>query len=250
MVVVVCSQRSRWFSNGHHLIKFCPCAPSLSVHCAETAQPSHARGERRSSEASVPPHVSRRNRELHPAAHCTPTPKMLRFIATRTGRVRALNVAPRPTARLPEHRAWRSLQTSARAGASVEDNPSNFMQKLMDSPEAMKSITKLMDLLEQKGVDVKSGSPPSMLQMAKIAADGQIRSATGDGKHLMAVRKVAFPSRSLPASVAPARPVMTALREAGIDVSPERMQELLGAKGNFFDKAGGGGGDGGEGEKK
>lgn len=45
-------------------------------------------------------------------------------------------------------------------------------------------------------------------------------------------------------------PVMTALREAGIDVSPERMQELLGAKGNFFDKAGGGGGDGGEGEKK
>jgi len=40
--------------------------------------------------------------------------------------------------------------------------------------------------------------------------------------------------------------VMTALREAGVDVSPERMQEVLSGKGNFFDRMH----DDSEGEKK
>jgi hypothetical protein len=30
--------------------------------------------------------------------------------------------------------------------------------------------------------------------------------------------------------------VMTALREAGVDVSPEKMQEVLSGKGNFLDQ--------------
>jgi len=66
--------------------------------------------------------------------------------------------------------------------ASVNDKPPEFMDKLMESPQAMQSISKLMDLLEKKGVDVKSGNPPSMMQMAKIAMDGDIRTATGEGE--------------------------------------------------------------------
>lgn len=84
MVVVICSQRSRCFSNGHHLIKFCPCAPSLSSQCAETAQPSHVRGERRSSEAPVPPHVS--STLLLAAAHTTACFDSLRQGRAESGR--------------------------------------------------------------------------------------------------------------------------------------------------------------------
>jgi hypothetical protein len=70
----------------------------------------------------------------------------------------------------------------SRSYASVSDKPPEFMEKLMDSPKAINSISRLMDLLEKKGVDVKSGTPPSMMQMAKIAMDSEIRSATGEGE--------------------------------------------------------------------
>ncbi|UZJ56684.1 hypothetical protein CBS101457_006004 [Exobasidium rhododendri] len=103
------------------------------------------------------------------------------------------------------------MSSSALRSASVQDSKQpEFMKKLIDSPKAMEVITKLMDLLEKKGVDVKGGQPPSMMQMAKIAMDSEIRSATGD--------------------------VMTALREAGVDVSPEKMQQVLSSQSGFFGK--------------
>jgi hypothetical protein len=47
-----------------------------------------------------------------------------------------------------------------------------------------------MQLLESKGVDVKSGKPPSMFQLAKIAADGEVRQKVSEGEWRSAVQRV------------------------------------------------------------
>jgi D-Tyr-tRNAtyr deacylase len=65
----------------------------------------------------------------------------------------------------------------------------DFMNKVMESPKAMEVITKLTDLLQQKGINVRDGKLPSMMQMAKIAMDSDIRAATGEGKWVAISRK-------------------------------------------------------------
>lgn len=78
----------------------------------------------------------------------------------------------------------RHFTTTRPALASEPDNKENVplgIEKLAENPQALEAINKLIKLLETKGIDVKSGKPPGITQMAKMAMDGDVRAATGEG---------------------------------------------------------------------
>lgn len=80
--------------------------------------------------------------------------------------------------------ALRHFSTTRPALASEPDNKENVplgIEKLAEYPQALEAINKLIKLLETKGIDVKSGKPPGITQMAKMAMDGDVRAATGEG---------------------------------------------------------------------
>ncbi|PWN53973.1 hypothetical protein IE53DRAFT_309274 [Violaceomyces palustris] len=80
-------------------------------------------------------------------------------------------------------------------------------EKLANSPSAMKSIEKLVLLMKQNGVDLTTGERPSMWAMMKLANNKEVKEATAE--------------------------VMEELKNAGVDVSPERLQAIMKDQ-NFF----------------
>lgn len=46
-----------------------------------------------------------------------------------------------------------------------------------------------MSTLEAKGVDIKSGKPPGMMEMAKLAMASEVREATAEGACTSAGRR-------------------------------------------------------------
>ncbi|KAG0705469.1 hypothetical protein DFH29DRAFT_906631 [Suillus ampliporus] len=73
--------------------------------------------------------------------------------------------------------------------------------KLADKPEALMALRDFAELMRAQGID--ANSPPSTLQMMKLAANSEFRQA--------------------------AQKVVTELQKAGVDVtSQETMQELMG----------------------
>lgn len=70
--------------------------------------------------------------------------------------------------------------------------------------------------MKQNGVDLHTGEKPSMWQMVKLARNQEVRDATTK--------------------------VMEELKNAGIDVSPERLQAIMNSQNDFFggDKQNGG----------
>lgn len=87
--------------------------------------------------------------------------------------------------------AVRGLQTSAVARASEDPRgnmdsslPSGF-EKLGQAPEALSAINRLIEVLKKHGVDVNSGEKPSMMQLAKLATNSEVREYTGKGTSLV-----------------------------------------------------------------
>lgn len=75
-----------------------------------------------------------------------------------------------------------SFHNSTRRCASVSDD--ELPQQLKDQPGLMEKVHKFMRLLESKGVDIRSGKPPGLTQMAKLAMDGEVRDATTEGERV------------------------------------------------------------------
>lgn len=75
----------------------------------------------------------------------------------------------------------RNFQSSITRCASVS-NDDELPQKLQNSPDLMEKVHKFMQLLETKGVDIRSGKPPGLTQMAKLVMDGEVRDATTEGE--------------------------------------------------------------------
>lgn len=128
-------------------------------------------------------------------------------------------------------RPLRSPTLPSRRWATTDSGPDHpmppGMDKILSSPKAVASIEKLMTLLEKKGVDVKSGKPPSMMQMASIAMASEVRDATREGacdQHSHREKTHFFFAL-----------VMEALREVGVDVSPEKLSQIMNGKGHFLD---------------
>lgn len=87
--------------------------------------------------------------------------------------------------------AVRGLQTSAVPRASEDPRgnmdsslPSGF-EKLGQAPEALSAINRLIEVLKKHGVDVNSGEKPSMMQLAKLATNSEVREYTGKGTFLV-----------------------------------------------------------------
>lgn len=83
--------------------------------------------------------------------------------------------------------AVRLLRTSAPRFAS-EDPRSSWEQtlppgfeKLGESPEALAAVNHLIEVLEKHGLDLSSGAKPSMMQMAKLATNAEVRECTAKG---------------------------------------------------------------------
>ncbi|PWZ01305.1 hypothetical protein BCV70DRAFT_152938, partial [Testicularia cyperi] len=85
-------------------------------------------------------------------------------------------------------------------------------EKLAHSPQAMSAISTLIEVMKKNGVDLHSGEKPSMWQMVKLARNDEVRKAT--------------------------MKVMEELKNAGIDVSPERLQSIMNSSGDLFNKNG------------
>lgn len=89
---------------------------------------------------------------------------------------------------VPMHRPGvRLLQTSVSRFAS-EDPRSSWEQvlppgfeKLGESPEALAAVNQLIEVLEKHGLDMTSGTKPSMMQMAKLATNAEVRECTAKG---------------------------------------------------------------------
>ncbi|SPO27184.1 uncharacterized protein UTRI_10646_B [Ustilago trichophora] len=118
--------------------------------------------------------------------------------------------------------ATRPATAVVRAYAS-SPTPNSFPQlppgfeKLAHSPSALSAITNLVEVMKQNGVDLHTGEKPSMWQMVKLARNQEVRDATTK--------------------------VMEELKNAGVDVSPERLQAIMNSQKSFF------GGENGEGGK-
>ncbi|KAJ1023444.1 hypothetical protein NDA16_003061 [Ustilago loliicola] len=101
-------------------------------------------------------------------------------------------------------------------------SPNSFPQlppgfeKLAHSPSALSAISNLVEVMKQNGVDLHTGEKPSMWQMVKLARNQEVRDATTK--------------------------VMEELKNAGVDVSPERLQAIMNSQKDLFK------GEGGEGE--
>ncbi|WFD32938.1 hypothetical protein MSPP1_003991 [Malassezia sp. CBS 17886] len=81
-------------------------------------------------------------------------------------------------------------------------------EKLSGRPEALAAMQNLIDVLKKNGMDLSSGEKPSMMQLARMATNSEVRECTAK--------------------------VVEEMRKAGIDLSPERLQELM--KGSGFNK--------------
>ncbi|GHJ84620.1 hypothetical protein NliqN6_1022 [Naganishia liquefaciens] len=103
----------------------------------------------------------------------------------------------------------RYLSSSASRLASQEDEfASAFEQSplfnvIKSHPTAMEAIRDIGDLMQKKGIDLTQ--PPSKMTLMKLAMDGEFR---------IAITKV-----------------MTELKQAGVDVTPENVQQLMGPLG-------------------
>ncbi|SAM82867.1 uncharacterized protein UBRO_03399 [Ustilago bromivora] len=101
-------------------------------------------------------------------------------------------------------------------------SPNSFPQlppgfeKLAHSPSALSAISNLLEVMKQNGVDLHTGEKPSMWQMVKLAKNQEVRDA---------ITKA-----------------MEELKNAGVDVSPERLQAIMNSQKDLFK------GEGGEGE--
>lgn len=100
---------------------------------------------------------------------------------------RAATLYPRVRFALPPTYALRTLRTSAARWAS-EDPRSSWEQtlppgfeKLGESPEALAAVNHLIEVLEKHGLDLSSGTKPSMMQMAKLATNAEVRDCTAKG---------------------------------------------------------------------
>ncbi|SNX85617.1 uncharacterized protein MEPE_04326 [Melanopsichium pennsylvanicum] len=120
-----------------------------------------------------------------------------------------------------------AISTSTRTYAS-SPTPNGFPQlppgfeKLAHSPSALSSITNLIEVMKQNGVDLHTGEKPSMWQMVKLARNQEVRDATTK--------------------------VLEELKNAGVDVSPERLQAIMNSQKDLFKQ--GGNGDGKDGNGK
>ncbi|EST04673.1 hypothetical protein PSEUBRA_005947 [Kalmanozyma brasiliensis GHG001] len=136
---------------------------------------------------------------------------------------RLIAAAARPSLLAPLPRlAPRSLPLLRTYASSPTPNsfpqlPPGF-EKLAHSPSALSAITNLVEVMKQNGVDLHTGEKPSMWQMVKLARNQEVRDATTK--------------------------VMEELKNAGVDVSPERLQSIMNSSGGIF------GGDKGDGGKK
>ncbi|KIS69505.1 uncharacterized protein UMAG_02045 [Mycosarcoma maydis] len=128
--------------------------------------------------------------------------------STRTLRSTTLAAIPQPALR---SRTYASSPTPN----SFPQLPPGF-EKLAHSPSALTAISNLVEVMKQNGVDLHTGEKPSMWQMVKLARNQEVRDATTK--------------------------VMEELKNAGIDVSPERLQAIMNSQNDFFggDKQNGG----------
>ncbi|KDR83335.1 hypothetical protein GALMADRAFT_219171 [Galerina marginata CBS 339.88] len=55
---------------------------------------------------------------------------------------------------------------------------SETFKKLSNSPEAILAIQKLAQFMHKQGVDLTSGTPPSMIQMSKLVMNAEFREAS------------------------------------------------------------------------
>ncbi|GAC72223.1 hypothetical protein PANT_6c00129 [Moesziomyces antarcticus T-34] len=119
--------------------------------------------------------------------------------------------------------ALRSPVSARRWASSASPNsfpqlPPGF-EKLAHSPSALSAITNLVEVMKANGVDLHTGEKPSMWQMMKLARNQEVRDATTK--------------------------VMEELKNAGVDVSPERLQAIMNSQKDIF----GGNKDGNDGGK-
>ncbi|CDU26140.1 uncharacterized protein SPSC_06307 [Sporisorium scitamineum] len=85
-------------------------------------------------------------------------------------------------------------------------------EKLAHSPSALSAISNLVEVVKQNGVDLHTGEKPSMWQMVKLARNQEVRDATTK--------------------------VMEELKNAGVDVSPERLQAIMNSQKDLFGQGG------------
>ncbi|GAC93162.1 hypothetical protein PHSY_000725 [Pseudozyma hubeiensis SY62] len=130
-----------------------------------------------------------------------------------------------PTSRISISRtALASTRPSLLRTYASSPTPNSFPQlppgfeKLAHSPSALSAISNLVEVMKQNGVDLHTGEKPSMWQMVKLAKNQEVRDATTK--------------------------VMEELKNAGVDVSPERLQAIMNSQKDLF------GGDKGDGGKK
>ncbi|KAI5454153.1 hypothetical protein NCC49_004219 [Naganishia albida] len=103
----------------------------------------------------------------------------------------------------------RCLTVSARRLASQEEafatafSQSPLYNIIKSHPTAMQAIKEIGDLMQTKGIDLTQ--PPSKMTMVKLAMDSDFRTAIAN--------------------------VMKELKAAGIDVTPENVQQLMGPLG-------------------
>ncbi|WFD28963.1 hypothetical protein MNAN1_003979 [Malassezia nana] len=120
---------------------------------------------------------------------------------------RAATLYPRARTFLLPTYTLRTLRTSAVQWAS-EDPRSSWEQtlppgfeKLGESPEALAAVNHLIEVLEKHGLDLSSGTKPSMMQMAKLATNAEVRECTAK--------------------------VVQEMKKAGVDLSPENLQKIM-----------------------
>jgi hypothetical protein len=151
--------------------------------------------------------------------------------------------------------ALRSPVAARRWASSASPNsfpqlPPGF-EKLAHSPSALSAITNLVEVMKANGVDLHTGEKPSMWQMMKLARNQEVRDATTKGRlsptfevwrsdPLWRRRNTEHPCLFVRACA-----VMEELKNAGVDVSPERLQAIMNSQKDIF----GGNKDGNDGGK-
>lgn len=107
--------------------------------------------------------------------------------AVRAATAWKLYVVPRTPAAGTWPLAPRLLHTTRVVRASEDPRgqlesalPPGF-EKLGESPAALMAIQNLMDVMQKNGIDLSSGEKPSLMQMAKLATNAEVRAATSKG---------------------------------------------------------------------
>ncbi|TFK76104.1 hypothetical protein BDN72DRAFT_891952 [Pluteus cervinus] len=129
--------------------------------------------------------------------------RVLTIPALRTIRP-AIHFSPPPPTPRRAFTSTQPKQASEDPIISAFKNTSLF-RKLADKPEALHALENFAKLLQEAGVDLSSGKPPSTLQMMKLAANTRFRES--------------------------AQKVADELRKAGVDFqSKELMAEIMSLK--------------------